>query len=263
MAPVDVVVPVYEGFEEVRDCIESLLAARQRTEFHCLVINDASPNPRIRDYIEELAGAGRIALLTNEVNLGFIRTANRGMQHSDGRDIVLLNSDTVVSNDWLDRLQACAAADSRIGTVTPFSNNAEICSFPRLCRINTLPLECTPADFDAVLARGLAGQYIDIPTAVGFCMYIKRDCLDGTGYFDAETFGLGYGEENDFCMRARERGWRNPSPSARSGWPRCWESWMPRSFPAPEWRSATWARRESPRQWPARPAPSASAANTD
>ena len=209
MAPVDVVVPVYEGFEEVRACIESLLAARQRAEFDCVVINDASPNPRIRDYIEELAGTGRITLLTNEANLGFVKTANRGMRHSVGRDIVLLNSDTVVSNDWLDRLQACAAADTRIGTVTPFSNNAEICSFPWLCRINTLPLGCAPADIDAVLSKGLAGQYIDIPTAVGFCMYIKRSCLDDTGYFDADTFGMGYGEENDFCMRARERGWRN------------------------------------------------------
>ncbi len=209
MAPVDVVVPVYEGFEEVRDCLESLLAARQRTEFECVVINDASPNPRIREYIEKLACAGRITLLTNEANLGFVKTDNRGMQHSSGRDIVLLNSDTVVSNDWLDRLQACAAADDHIGTVTPFSNNAEICSFPRLCRINSLPLECTAAEIDTVLAKGLAGQHIDIPTAVGFCMYIKRSCLDETGYFHADTFGLGYGEENDFCMRARGHGWRN------------------------------------------------------
>ena len=51
--------------------------------------------------------------------------------------------------------------------------------------------------------------YPDIPTAVGFCMYIRRELLDAIGLFDAETFGRGYGEENDFCMRAMKAGFRN------------------------------------------------------
>ncbi len=50
---------------------------------------------------------------------------------------------------------------------------------------------------------------MDIPTAVGFCMYIRRDCLHDAGAFDAELFGRGYGEENEFCMRSAQRGWRH------------------------------------------------------
>jgi len=44
---------------------------------------------------------------------------------------------------------------------------------------------------------------------VGFCMYIRREALEAFGLFDAERFGRGYGEENDFCMRAGKAGWRN------------------------------------------------------
>jgi O-antigen biosynthesis protein len=47
-----------------------------------------------------------------------------------------------------------------------------------------------------------------LPTGVGFCMYIRRETLDAIGAFDP-VFGLGYGEENDFCMRAAAAGYRN------------------------------------------------------
>ena len=207
MDPVDVIVPVYDGFEEVQDCLESLLAAQPGTPADYVVINDASPNADIRAYLEELAAADRITLLENEINRGFVRTVNRGMARSPDRDVVLLNSDTIVSGDWLDRLKAAAEQARDVGSVTPFSNNAEICSFPRLCRDN--PMLMDPADVDRVLARSLAGQQLTIPTAVGYCMYIRRDCLRDVGEFDAGTFGRGYGEENDFCMRARARGWRH------------------------------------------------------
>ena len=82
-------------------------------------------------------------LLRNERNLGFTGTANRGMQLSRA-DVVLLNSDTIVTAGWLDALCRCAATDPRIGTITPFSNNAEICSFPRFCENNPWPPGADP-----------------------------------------------------------------------------------------------------------------------
>ncbi|HEY0200182.1 MAG TPA: glycosyl transferase family 2, partial [Burkholderiaceae bacterium] len=65
------------------------------------------------------------------------------------------------------------------------------------------------AHLDALFAQTHAGEVIDIPTGVGFCMYIRRDSLRHIGLFDVETFGKGYGEENDFCRRAMAAGWRN------------------------------------------------------
>ncbi len=121
----------------------------------------------------------------------------------------MLNSDTEVAGDWLDRLTECAYSEPEIGTVTPFSNNATICSYPQTCADNTLPPGYTVETLDALFRRVNPGQSVSIPTAVGFCMYIRRDCLRAVGLFDATRFGKGYGEENDFCLRAVAAGWRH------------------------------------------------------
>ena len=150
-----------------------------------------------------------VTLLENEHNLGFVATVNRGMSLNPTHDVILLNSDTEVANDWLDRISAAAYSDERIGTVTPFSTNATICSFPVFCKSNPMPNNWSLAELDRLFAEVNAGQVVDIPTAVGFCQYIKRDCLAQTGLFDVKRFGKGYGEENDFCRRAASKGWRH------------------------------------------------------
>ena len=207
--PIDIIVPVYGGVEETRRCLRSVLASRCRRPWRLIVINDASPDPEMAPMLAALAREDdRITLLRNDTNLGFVATVNRGMALHPDCDLVLLNSDTEVANDWLDRL-AAAAEGPRVATVTPFSNNATICSFPRFCRDNPLPPNWSTQALDALFARCNAGQTLEIPTGVGFCLYIRRAALDQVGPFDAETFGRGYGEENDFCRRAAAKGWRN------------------------------------------------------
>jgi hypothetical protein len=120
-----------------------------------------------------------------------------------------LNSDTIVTTGWIEKLFRCADSDARIGTITPFSNNAEICSFPLFCQENELPEALSAEDVNRAIEAIAVPIYPDIPTAVGFCMYIRRGLLNEIGLFDEETFSLGYGEENDLCMRAAETGWRN------------------------------------------------------
>jgi GT2 family glycosyltransferase len=139
-------------------------------------------------------------------NLGFPANCNAAFAETGDADVVLLNSDTVATTGWLDQLLRCAASDPRIATITPWSNNAEICSWPRFCEDNPAP---EFPDAIAEAAAGLAPTYPELPTAVGFCMYVRRAALRRLGDFDAETFGRGYGEENDFCLRAAAMGWRN------------------------------------------------------
>lgn len=210
-ARVQVIVPVYKGFEETVTCIEHLLDSRStnRVSFEVIVIDDCSPEQRISFWLHDQAAKLGFRLLRNEVNLGFVLTVNRGMQLSSTDDIVLLNSDTVVAGDWLDRLQRCAYSERNIGTVTPFSNNAEICSYPKFCAPNSLAEGMDVKALHSVFSGINDGMHVDIPTGVGFCLYIRRKVLATVGMFDAETFGRGYGEENDFCMRIIERGWRN------------------------------------------------------
>lgn len=205
---IDVVVPVYNAPDDLRRCIQSVLA-NTRGDFALVLIDDASPDPRIGAYFDELASRGlrNVTLLRNERNLGFTGTANRGMTRSRA-DVVLLNSDTVVTPGWLDALCRCAASDASIGTITPFSNNAEICSFPRLCENQVWPIADDPAPMAAAIAAAAVPYYPDIPTGVGFCMFVRRALIDAVGVFDP-AFGAGYGEENDLCMRAYEAGYRN------------------------------------------------------
>ena len=200
-----VIVPIFNAFGHVKSCLDSL--ERHSRQASILLINDSSTDEKILPLLEEWIDRepGR-SLLNNEENRGFVYSANRGMSAVDG-DVVLLNSDTQVSPGWLDALARCLATDESIATATPWSNNGEIVSFPELCVAAPVPedLEKIAAIFQSV------GQayYPELPTAVGFCMAISRRAIDRVGYFDEPTFGLGYGEENDFCMRAAKAGMRN------------------------------------------------------
>src|SRR5439155_9965202 len=137
----------------------------------------------------------------NDRNLGFVQSVNRGMALHPDRDVVLLNSDTEVANDWLDRLARAAYSDANVATATPFSNNATICSYPFEGWTGGVPGMLGLAGLDRLFASTNAGRLVDMPTAVGFCMCIRRACLDQVGLFDAARFGRGDGEENDFSLR--------------------------------------------------------------
>lgn len=209
LSEIDVIVPVYKGRAETLRCLYSVLTSRCRTRFSLIVINDAGPDAELNRDIEQLAERGLFTLFANQQNLGFVRTVNRGMSLHPDRDVVLLNSDAEVFGDWLDRFAASARRDPRIGTITPLSNNATVCSYPHTLRDNPYLLELESAELDALTAKVNAGVQVEAPTGVGFCMYIRRKCLDQVGLFDADTYGLGYGEENDFCQRAIGLGWAN------------------------------------------------------
>jgi GT2 family glycosyltransferase/glycosyltransferase involved in cell wall biosynthesis len=207
--PVDVVVPVYAGRMETLRCILSVLSARVQTPYELVVIDDCSPDPVIQAQLRRLASLGRITLLKTATNEGFVSAANWGMCLHPARDVVLLNADTQVFDGWLDRLVHNAQAHPRIGTVTPLSNNGSLCSYPRPSADNPYPLELDSAELDAVAARENADVEVYAPTAVGFCMYLRRPCIEDVGEFDEAAFSPGYGEENDFSLRASQRGWRH------------------------------------------------------
>ncbi len=205
---VDVVIPVYRGLDETRLCLESVLANTAGPLGRIIVVEDRSPEPALVAWLQTLAADGRIQLIRNERNLGFVRSVNAGMTAAGRHDVVLLNSDTEVPPGWLERLSDQAHADRNIASVSPFSNNATICSYP--CNEGgPIAFGLSVAAIDAACRSANQGRFVDVPTTVGFCMYIRRAALDKVGLFDAERFGMGYGEENDFCLRASLLGWRH------------------------------------------------------
>lgn len=208
--PVDVLVPVYDGLEETLECLNSVLRSREfnRTAHRLVVLDDATPNPALRHALAELAAKGEIDHIEQPANLGFIRNVNRGMALNPERDVVWLNADTRVHGDWLDRLRAVAYGAKDIGSVTPFTNNGELMSFPASRVSHTMPTAEQQTVLDE-LARGADSPAVEIETGCGFCLYIKREAIAEVGYLDEVHLLRGYGEETDWCLRARSLGWRH------------------------------------------------------
>ncbi|RML45926.1 Glycosyl transferase protein [Pseudomonas savastanoi pv. glycinea] len=206
--PVDVLIPVYDGLAETLECINSALEARKlnRTPHRLVVIEDATPVPALRKALKVLAGKGKITLVQNPINLGFIRSMNRAMALSPRQDVVWLNADTRVHGDWLDRLRNVAYSDEAIASVTPFTNNGELMSFPESRFSHPMPSAPEQARLDD-LARLTDSPAMEIETGCGFCLYLKREALNSVGYLDEVELLRGYGEETDWCLRARGLGW--------------------------------------------------------
>lgn len=201
---IDVVIPVYRGLKETLACIDSVLATLG-DRARAIVIDDATDDAALAAALDDLKETGRITLLRNEENLGFVRSVNRALAMDTGNDIVLLNSDTLVFDDWLQRLSAAAYSAPHVGTVTPLSNDGSIASYPH--KFGASLDASGAAALHKLAAWTHPGISIEIPVGIGFCLYLRYDCLKETGELDASVFGSGYGEETDFCLRARERGW--------------------------------------------------------
>ena len=204
---VTVVIPVYNAFEKLKKCLASVLGHTDLDRVHLLVIDDASTDERVFPYLRGLSERYGFELRRHEENLGFVRTVNEAIAARRGH-LVILNSDTEVPPGWLERLlEPILKAPDKIGSTTPFSNRATICSFPEFCKDNDLPEGLTLAELDAWFAR-LRGRVapVRLPTGVGFCMALNDRALEMVGGFDEETFGRGYGEENDWCLRAEKAG---------------------------------------------------------
>ena len=202
-----IILPAYGAADELDVCLASLERSIGR-DAPVHLCDDASPGEAVAAVAQRYRANARLDLshVRRERNLGFVGNVNLALRETAPHDVVLLNSDTVTSAGWLDRLRACAARDARIATITPWSNNAEICSFPDFCRAAPIPEDL---DLYARAAAGESPSYPELPTGVGFCMFLRRAALEALGDFDRATFGRGYGEENDFCLRATGHGWRN------------------------------------------------------
>jgi GT2 family glycosyltransferase len=210
--PVCVVIPVYRGRDTTLACVRSVLATLRPTD-RVVVVNDASPDADLVADLASLAATGRIDLIASSAdpgrNIGFPGAANAGLRQAGGQDAVLLNSDTLVFPGWLDGLQGAAHSAADIGTATPLSNDATLFSYPVPWQPNPMPAPAAGAHLAALAAHANAGLVVDVPTAHGFCMFIRADCLAATGLLRDDVFAQGYGEENDFTERACAAGYRH------------------------------------------------------
>ncbi len=209
MRKIDIIVPIYNAFEYTQECIKSVLKHTDLSLNRLVLINDKSPDEKILPMLLKYKSENsdkNIEVVDNEENLGFVKTVNKGMLLSES-DVILLNSDTEVTKNWIEKITACAYSNEYIATVTPLTNNGTIASVPNFGIDNELPKNMSLDEYSQMIENISAHRYPQLTTGNGFCLFIKRSVIDEIGVFDDETFGKGYGEENDFCYRALDYGY--------------------------------------------------------
>lgn len=207
---VDVIVCVHNALDDVQRCLASVLR-HTLPPYQLIIVDDGSAAPTA-DYLADFAAQQGALLIRNEQARGYTLAANQGLRAATGH-VVLLNSDTIVGPQWLDRLMMCAHSDAGIGIVGPLSNTASWQSIPEIevdgdWASNPLPEGWSVARMAQQVAADSHRLYPRMSFLNGFCLLIKRGLINAIGLFDEATFARGYGEENDYCLRARAAGWQ-------------------------------------------------------
>jgi GT2 family glycosyltransferase len=204
---ISIIIPIYNAYEDTKKCIESVLKYTT-IPFELILIDDKSTDNRINTLLNKMEKLNNVKVIRNLENKGFVKNVNIGINNSK-EDVLLLNSDTIVTPRWIQKLIFSVYSKEDIGTATPISNSAGVFPVPDMRVKNKIPEHLTLEEMSSLVEKVSADENMEIPTGNGFCMLIKRKLINEIGLFDEDNFGKGYGEENDFCMRAIKAGWKN------------------------------------------------------
>lgn len=209
---VTVIIPIYianlNGVEVLLRLLETIHDAYLRVDRHLsfILIDDGSPLKKSKELIKETGFLERqdTTYIENSTNQGFVKTVNVGLNRVNGdSDVILLNSDTEIHGRVFEILQHACYRSPNIASVTPLSNRATIASLTNWPFGEDVIYDLSAAVVAGVVeSAGLIGGQNHTPTGHGFCMYLSRSAINAVGAFDDVTFLHGYGEENDWSMRA-------------------------------------------------------------
>ena len=206
---VDIIIPVYNGYEFLEKLFNSV-EKNTTSEYRLIVINDCSPDERVKSYLlERLKKHPSAIFIDHKENQGFLKSVNEAYTYVSDH-FLLLNTDTEVPAFWMERLMYPIIHMDKVASTTPFTNSGEIASFPNFVADNEIFDGMEVNDLDKAF-REVNPQdfYAEVPTGVGFCMGVNYTLTKDIGMFVEDTFGKGYGEENDWCQRAIQKGYRN------------------------------------------------------
>ncbi len=207
---VDVVICIHNALADVKTCLKSLKSSKE-ANYKLILVNDGS-DLETSDYLKTFAQDNQATLLQSQVAEGYTRAANKGIKASKADIIILLNSDTIVPQIWISKIVRCFKTETTTGIVSPLSNAASAQSIPRArdqsgaWAINALPAGLNIEEVNSCLEAITKPDYPALPLLHGFCLAIRREVIERIGLFDEKTFPKGYGEEDDYCIRAKEAG---------------------------------------------------------
>lgn len=219
LAGIEIVIPVHNSLDFVYTLLDSVAIQEQAVISKTIIVDDGSD----RKTTQALAALGNqnqsLSILRNVRRQGFTKSANRGLRETSSPIVFLLNSDTVLGPRALFRMTQALLKESSFGIVGPLSNSGGFQSIPRFRKnffekvIRSTPKNPMPSweqivQTDTVLAERFGEQSAEVPFLNGFCLGIKRAVVETCGLLDEEAFPDGYGEEIDYCLRAKASGWR-------------------------------------------------------
>jgi GT2 family glycosyltransferase len=202
-------VPVFNATDELKLLLRNSLFLSAFAEI--ILVDDRGPKNDFSSlFVPDDTRLAKIRVIKHKRNMGFIAAVNTGIEHCKlTNDLLVLNTDAVVSKESIDRLLLYACAFDNVATASPISNSSGFFS------VNVSAGRDAQERFELLesIHTTLSFQSYPIieetPASNGFCLYISRTSLDRIGVFDDLMFYRGYGEETDFCCRAREAGLRN------------------------------------------------------
>ena len=195
-----IVIPVFNALDAVLDLLHSL-ACSTSYPHKVTLVDDCSHNFVAKVLREWCESRSEYSYVRNEQNLGFVKTVNRAVEMTTSEYVCVLNSDTVVTNHWLERLVSAVERDPFIAVANPATNAAPSVAVP------LPPGYSIHMMAQRLAALNLSGDVIEVVTGVGFCWFLTRDIIRRFGMFD-EVYSPGYCEEADYAMRVRNHGYK-------------------------------------------------------
>ena len=204
MTGVSIVVPVYNALDDAKQCIASIYRSRTSIAFEVIVVDNGSEQ-NVTDWpAEEHKRRQNFKSLRFDEPLGFARAMNEGVRQAQFDFIALLNSDTLVTDGWLDLLAGELEKDPGLGIVSPVTNR---CGHDVQQDPGAKVLQPTDAGRYAESIRNRNQLLPEAQRLVFFCVLVRRTLWDLLAGFD-EIFRTGNFEDDDFCLRARLTGFR-------------------------------------------------------
>lgn len=216
MSDLSIVIVTWNAKEVLLDALESIereIRGRRdagRLETETLVVDNGSADGSVESVRERFPWAEVIALPRN---VGFAAGNNVGLRRAKGRHAVLLNSDTVVLPDALERCVRYLDAHPDVGVVGPQLVNPD--GSPQNCIHNypSLLTELVPKGLLETLVprrfpskRYAHAEPLEVEAVLGACLFVRREVLEGVGPMPEDYFF--FLEETDWCFRIRRAGWR-------------------------------------------------------
>lgn len=209
---INIIIPVFNALSDVKECLNSVNKNLDNNfKIKVIIINDFS-NQETTNWLRSFCRNNiYFELVENPKNLGYTKSINIGLKLSNAADaVILLNSDTIVTKNWISGMVNCMLSDPNIGVVGPLSNAAGLQSIPYMNDWDASKGTNLLADLKSIeersniITKNSLKSYPHLPVINGFCFMIRKQVIENIGYFDEQNFPKGYGEEDDFCIRAAQ-----------------------------------------------------------